>query len=130
MLLALRGRRETASVTDPVDCSCGTFAADSARCIAAADGCVAIGVVKVVGLLSLRCGEVLREVCGLEPADGEALVGRRLLDRCFRRGGAVAAVGVEDADICLCPGSFFFEAELSSAPVAFSACALLPLPAF
>lgn len=50
--------------------SAGTFAADRARCIAAAEGCVAMGVVTGCGLLSLRMGEVLREVSGLEPAEG------------------------------------------------------------
>jgi len=48
-------------------------------------------------------GDVVREVCGLVPAVGDAK-GRRLLDLCFRSGGGAVVVGVVGCDdkACLC----------------------------
>jgi len=56
-----RGRRDTASETGP-DGSCGTLAADNARWMAAAEGWVEMGVERGPVRLSLRIGEVLRDV--------------------------------------------------------------------
>lgn len=88
------GRRDTASDTPPA-CNCGAFAADSALCMAAADGWVEMGVERGCGRLSFRTGEVLRDVRGLVPANGEP-TGRRLLDGCFRNGGGCIADAIDD----------------------------------
>lgn len=74
------------------------MAAESARCIAAAEGCVDMGVVKDCGRLSFRIGELFRDVCGLEPADGDDR-GTRLLDGCFRN---VGGAGVDCDESCRC----------------------------
>lgn len=65
-----------------------------------------MGVDKGPGRLSLRMGEVLRDVCGLLPVEGS-----RLEDGCFRSDGrgvgvvedeeVVFVVGVEE-DVCRC----------------------------
>lgn len=87
-----------ASVGAP-PCSVGTLAADNARCIAAAEGWVEMGVVRGCGLLSLRIGDVFLDVLGLVPAEVEDVV-TSPPDSRFRNGGAAAVVGVvacEDA---------------------------------
>ena len=93
-LLCCLGSFDTASDMEPC-CSCGTAAADKALWIAAAEGCVDIGVVRGPGLLSLRIGEVFREVRGLVPA-GDAVCGIRLPEGVFRSCG----ICVDDADAC------------------------------
>lgn len=92
-LLGTLGNRDTESDTPPA-CNCGAFAADNARCIAAADGCVGFGLDRCCGRLSLRMGDVLRDVLGLEPADTVA-AGTRLFDDRFRKGGAGVADAIE-----------------------------------
>lgn len=82
---------DTASVTAPPPDNCGTLLADNALCIAAADGCVEkLGGPE--GRESLRMGDVLREVRGLAPADGEEECGSRLLEDCLRSVGGLAVV--------------------------------------
>lgn len=81
----------------PPPCSAGTFAADSALWIAAAEGCVDIGVVRGCGLLSLRIGEVFLDVRGLVPAEAEGVV-TSPPDNCFLSGGGAAVVGVGACD--------------------------------
>ena len=87
-----RGSLEAASPAWRV----GTLAADRALCIAAADGCVEIGVDNGAGRLSLRVGEAFRDVRGLEAGDGDDM-GPKLPDGCFFNGGAATVVaGVAD----------------------------------
>lgn len=71
--------------------SVSTLAADSARCMAAAEGCVEMGVVRGCGLLSLRMGDVFLDVFGLLPAEAEGVV-TSPPDNCFRNGGGAAGV--------------------------------------
>lgn len=71
----------------------GTLAADNARCMAAAEGWVDMGVVRGCGRLSLRIGEVFLDVRGLVPAEAEDVVASPP-DRRFLSGGAAAVVGV------------------------------------
>jgi len=100
LLLAL-GSLETASVTGPDDCKDGTFAADNALCIAAAEGCVDICAASDCGRLSLRIGELFRDVCGLFPAEGDKEA--RLLERCFRNcGTGVVCPDVDADEACRC----------------------------
>lgn len=74
-------------------CSAGTFAADSARCMAAAEGWVDMGVVSGCGLLSFRIGDVFLDVFGLEPAEADVVVANPP-DSCFLSGGGAVVVGV------------------------------------
>lgn len=72
LLFGPRGSLDTASDTGLLCCcNCGTLDADSARCMAAAEGWVDSVEVNV-GVLSFRSGDVLREVRGLCPAEGDA----------------------------------------------------------
>lgn len=83
------GSFDTASVTAPPAESDGTLLADSARWMAAAEGCVEKDwLARGPGRLSLRTGEVLREDLGLAAADGEEELGRRDVELCFRNCGA------------------------------------------
>lgn len=75
----------------------GTFAADSALWIAAAEGCVDIGVVRGCGLLSFRVGDAFLDVRGLVPAEAEGVV-TSPPDNCFLSGGGAAVVGVGACD--------------------------------
>lgn len=88
-----------ASPVPPV-CSAGTFAADNARCMAAAEGCVEMGVVRGCGLLSLRMGDVFLDVRGLVPAEAEDVV-TKPPDKRFRNGGTAAAM---DVGVCCVAG--------------------------
>lgn len=106
------GSLETASDTPPAG-NCGAFAADSALCIAAAEGCVEGGLERGCCRLSLRIGEVLRDVRGLAPAD-DVVVGTRLLDVCFCNGGAVVTLLLEE--------------EFAVAPLTVAVSAAWPLP--
>lgn len=82
-LLGPRGSLDTASDTVvPGCCNCGTLDAESARCIAAAEGCVE-SVLDSAGALSFRSGDVLRDVRGLCPAAGEDVAGGSVVDEDF-----------------------------------------------
>ena len=89
----LFGLEALVASVDAVPWRVGTFAADNARCMAAADGWVEMGVVRGCGLLSFRIGDVFLDVLGLVPAEVEDVV-TSPPDSRFRNGGAVAVVGV------------------------------------
>lgn len=96
MLFGALGNFETPSAT-PVACNCGVFAADNARCIAAADGCDELGLDSGCGRLSFRIGDVLREVLGL--ADG--LCWTQLFEGCFFNIDGAELTDVVDEDIAI-----------------------------
>lgn len=91
---------DTASVTDVprvwvcvcCGCSCGTLEADSARCMAAAEGVVDNPVGIVVGL-SFRVGDALREVCGLCPVAGDGTFAASAVDDDFLSVGVFPPAG-------------------------------------
>lgn len=92
------GSFDTASDTAPPAPaeSCGTLLAESARCIAAADGCDELELLdRAPGRPSLRMGDGLREVLGLEVEDCEEEVGSIEAECCLRNVGG----RVEDAEL-------------------------------
>ena len=115
------GSFDTASETAP-PCSCGTLAADSARCIAAADGCVEMRVEGGCG----RVGEVFLDVFGLVPFDDD-VIGTRLLDGCFRSVGVGPAAGVDGLRDSS-PGSAGMSSRLLLCSVPGAALAIFSLP--
>ena len=82
------GNFDTASDTAPPNPaeSCGTLLAESARCIAAAEGCDELE--RALARPSLRIGDGFREVLGLEVEDCEEDVGSMEAECCFRNVGA------------------------------------------
>lgn len=82
------GSFDTASDTaPPVPAeSCGTLLAESARCIAAAEGCDELD--RALARPSLRIGDGFREVLGLEVEDCEDEVGSMEAECCLRNVGA------------------------------------------
>lgn len=96
VLLADRGTLDASPAA--AFCSEGTLAADNARCMAAAEGWVATGVVVGCGLVSLRMGDVLRDVRGLVPAEAEDAV-TKPPDSFFLSGGSPADMGVGTCDV-------------------------------
>jgi hypothetical protein len=95
---AREGNFDTASDTaPPVPAeSCGTLLAESARCIAAAEGCDELDWFdRALGRPSLRMGDGLREVLGLEVEDCEDEVGSIEAECCLRKVGG----RVEDAEL-------------------------------
>jgi hypothetical protein len=94
---AREGSFDTASVTaPPVPAeSCGTLLAESARCIAAAEGCDELDWLDRVLRPSLRMGDGFREVLGLEVEDCEEEVGSIEAECCLRNVGA----RVEDVEL-------------------------------
>jgi hypothetical protein len=77
------------------------FDDESARWIAAADGGADAPLLLLGDILSLRMGDVVREVRGLVPVKGEARRAR-LLDDEVRKTGAAPASGFEVGIGCDC----------------------------
>lgn len=92
---ARAGNLDTASVTAPPEESWGTLLADKALWMAAAEGCDEKELLdKAPGRLSLRIGDVLREVLGLEVVEGDEEDGSSDAECCLRNVG----VCMEDDD--------------------------------
>ncbi len=62
--------------------------------MAAAEGCVEGGLESGCCRLSLRMGEVFRDVLGLAPAEPLFVVGTSVLDSCFCNGGGATVGGI------------------------------------